>query len=58
MHTTKSLKKKIHIVFSYNKEKFKKIILACILALITCLLRSREFDQYFKKIKINYFVLF
>jgi len=55
MHTAQSLKskkKKNHIVFSYNKENFKYIyILACILALITSLLKSRELGQYFKKIK-------
>jgi hypothetical protein len=44
MHTAKSLKvkKKNHIVFSYNKENFKKYILACILGLITSLLKSWE----------------
>jgi len=52
MHTTKSLKnKKIHIIFSYNKENFKKYVLACILALITSLLKSRELGQYFKIFK-------
>jgi hypothetical protein len=54
MHTTQSLKtkKKNRIVFSYNKDNFKKIyILACILTLITSLLRSRELGQYFKQIK-------
>jgi hypothetical protein len=35
-------KLKNHIVFSYNKENFKQYILACILALITSLLKSRE----------------
>ena len=59
MHTVKSLKaKKNHIVFSYNKENFKKYVLACILALITSLLKSRELDQYFKKYPKKYFVLF
>jgi len=41
MHTAKSLLKKIHIVFSNNKIKKKKV-LACIVALITSLLKSRE----------------
>jgi hypothetical protein len=52
-------KLKTHILFSYNKENFKKKkALACILALITSLLKSRELDQYFKKIqKIFCFVL-
>jgi hypothetical protein len=56
MHTVKSLKaKKTHIVFSYNKENFKKkCVLACILALITSLLKSRELGQYFKKIQKKY----
>jgi hypothetical protein len=47
MHTVKSLKK-IHIIFSYNKENPKNV-LACILALITSLLKSWELGQYFKK---------
>ena len=50
---------KTHILFSYNKENFKKKnVLSCILALITSLLKSREFGQYFKKIQKNYFVSF
>jgi len=59
MHTTKSQRKN-HIIFSYKKENFfKKIILACILALITSLLKSRELGQYFKKNpkKFLYFLL-
>ena len=43
MHTAKSLKvkkNKNHIVFSNDKENFKQYILACILALITSLLKS------------------
>jgi hypothetical protein len=51
MHTVKSLKK-IHIVFSYNKENPKNV-LACILALITSLLKSWELGQYFKKSNKN-----
>jgi hypothetical protein len=48
--------KKNHIVFSYNKENFKQYILACILALVTSLLKSRELGQYFKKkFKKKYF---
>jgi len=48
MHTTKSLKeKKSHHIFI--QQKFKKYVLACILALITSLLKSRELGQYFKK---------
>jgi len=49
MHTVKSLKKN-HIIFSYNKNS-KKLVLACILALITSLLKSRELGQYFKNSK-------
>ena len=61
MHTAKSPKqKKNHIVFSY-KENFKKktYVFACILTLITSLLKSRELDQYFKKIQkiILFFLL-
>jgi hypothetical protein len=57
MYTAQSLKakKRNHIVFSYNKENFI-YILACILALIASLLKSRELGQYFKKIFC--FVLF
>ena len=59
MHTANSLKaKKIISCFHITKKTFKKYILACILALITNLLKSRELDQYFKKIqKIFCFVL-
>jgi hypothetical protein len=49
--------KKNHIVFSYNKENFKQYILACILALVTTLLKSRELGQYFKK-NSNFFFCF
>jgi hypothetical protein len=42
MHTAKSLKAKNHIIFFIQQTKLKKknIILACILALITSLLKS------------------
>jgi hypothetical protein len=55
MHTAKSLKTKSHNVFFIQQTKLKKtnIILACILALITSLLKSWELGQYFKKIKKN-----
>jgi len=62
MYTTKSLKaEKTHIVFSYNKENFKKnkkMFLHAFLALITNLLKSRELGQYFKNSKEIYFVFF
>jgi len=60
MHTAKSLKNKNknHIVFSYNKENFKKYVLACILTLITSLLKSRELGQYFKNFKKIYLFSF
>jgi hypothetical protein len=53
MHMVKSLKNKNknHIVFSCNKEIFKKYVLACIFALITSLLKSWELGQYFKNSK-------
>jgi len=60
MHTAKSLKKH-YTIFSYNKENFKYIyiyVLACILHLITSLLKSRELSQNFKNSKKNYFVFF
>jgi hypothetical protein len=47
MHMTKFL-----------KENFKKYVLTCILALITSLLKSREFDQYFKNFKKYIFYFF
>jgi hypothetical protein len=56
MHTTNYLKEKNYIVFSY--KKIQKYVLACILALITSLLKSRELGQYFKKyLKIFCFLL-
>jgi hypothetical protein len=58
MHTAKSLKNKKNFVSSYIKTKIQKYILACILALITSLLKSRELGQYFKNSKKNYFVFF
>jgi len=44
---------KENIVFEYNKENFKNIFLACILALITSLLKSRELGHHFKNSKKN-----
>jgi hypothetical protein len=41
-----------------RKQKNIYVILACILALITSLLKSWELGQYFKKSKKNIFVLF
>jgi hypothetical protein len=49
MHMTKSLKKN-HIVLSY-KENWKKYVLACILVIITSLLKSWELGKYFKNSK-------
>jgi len=53
MHTAKSLKaKKLIFYFHTTKKTSKKNVLACILALITSLLKSREyFGQYFKNPK-------
>jgi len=47
MHTAKSLKEKITSYFRTTKKLQKKIILTCILALITSLLKSQELGQYF-----------
>jgi hypothetical protein len=59
MHTVKSLKaKKIIFYFHTIKKTSKKNILACILVLITSLLKSRELGQYFKKIQTIFFVCF
>jgi hypothetical protein len=59
MHTTKSLKDKKKIISYFHTTKIQKIyVLACILALITSLLKLWELDQYFKNIpKIFCFVL-
>jgi hypothetical protein len=60
LHTAKSLKAKnsYSIFIQQRKLQKKKKALACILALITSLLKSRELGQYFKKIqKIFCFVL-
>jgi hypothetical protein len=48
-HAYGQISKKNHIIFSYNNENFKKYVLACILTLITSLLKSWELGQYFKK---------
>jgi len=60
MHTAKSLKKikKSYCIFIQQRKFQKKYVLACILALITSLLKSRELDQYFKNSKKFYFVFF
>jgi len=53
MHTP-SLSKLKNFIFLYNKENKKiYVILACILALITSLLKSWELGQYFKKNQKN-----
>jgi len=53
MHTAKSLKakKSYRIFIQQRKLKKNNIILACILALITSLLKSRELWPIFQKIK-------
>jgi hypothetical protein len=48
MHTAKSLKAKKIILYFYTKKIKKKNVLACILALITNLLKSWELGKYFK----------
>jgi len=57
MHTAKSLRaKRLILYFLFITKKLQKIyiyIVACILALITSLLKSWELGQYFKKIKKN-----
>jgi hypothetical protein len=56
MHTTKCLKaKKSYCVF--HTQKKKNNVLACILALITSLLKSREHLLKFQKQEKFYFVL-
>jgi len=53
MHTTKSLKNKKSYCIFIQQRKFKKYVIACILALITSLLKLRELGQYFKNFKKN-----
>jgi hypothetical protein len=50
MHTAKSFKNKKSYCIFIQQRKFQKYVLACILALITSLLKSQELGQYFKKI--------
>ena len=53
MHTAKSLKNnnnKSYCIF-IQQRKFQKYVFACIFALITSLLKSRELGQYFKNSK-------
>jgi hypothetical protein len=57
MHTAKSVKaKKLMLYFFIQQRKIQKIyiILACILALITSLLKSWELWPIFQKIKKIY----
>jgi hypothetical protein len=58
MHTAKSLKNKNKNHIWIQKKKIQKYVLACIMALITSLLKSRELDQYLKNSTKNNFVFF
>ena len=58
MHATKSLKAKKSYCIFIQQIKLQKYVLACILALITSLLKSREFGQYFKNSKKNFLLCF
>jgi len=61
MHTAKSLKdkkKKQNIISYFHTTKIQKYVLACILALITSLLKSWELNQYFKKYQKKYLFSF
>jgi hypothetical protein len=51
--------RKNHIIYFHTiKKTSKKYVLACILILITSLLKSQEFGQYFKNSKkLSCFVL-
>ena len=51
MHTTMSIKKQKSYCIFIQQRKFQKYVLACILALITSLLKSRELGQNFKNSK-------
>ena len=50
MYTAKFLKEKKNISY-FHKKKNQKYVLACILTLITSLLKSWELGQYFKNSK-------
>jgi len=58
MHTAKSLKAQKLILYFHttNKTSKKNYVLACILALITSLLKSREHWPKFQKQQKFYFV--
>jgi len=61
MHTAKSVKaKKLMLYFFIQQRKIQKIyiILVCILALITSLLKSWELWPIFQKIKKKYIFFF
>jgi hypothetical protein len=54
MHTVKSLKaKEPYCIFIQQRKLQKKNVLSCILALISNLLKLREFSQYFENFKKN-----
>jgi hypothetical protein len=57
MHTAKSLKNnnKNHIVFSYNKENFKKYVLACIFGFNNQFIKATRTRPIFQKFKKNIF---
>ena len=58
MHPAKSLKNKKSYCIFIQQRKIQKYVLACILALITSLLKSRELGQYFKNSKKNYLIFY
>jgi len=57
LHMTKSLKDENHIVFSYNKQKFKKYFLACIFSFNNKFIKATRTRLTFKKFKKNIFFL-
>jgi hypothetical protein len=58
MHTSKSLKNKKSYCIFIQQRTIQKYVLACILALITSLLKSRELGQYFQNSKKNYLIFY
>jgi len=58
LHTAKSLKDENHILFSYNKQKFKKYILACIFDFNNKFIKVTKTRSIFQKFQKKYLFSF
>ena len=58
MHSAKSLKEKNHIIFSYNKENFKKKSFSMHFGFNNQFIKVTRTWPIFQKFKKNYFVFF